>query len=86
MGLDKRIGDKFLHPGLDMEGHVFQRYNCFIKNCFDNNVDLSIINNVFLIIRIERNHLLKNNHILGNDIKDMSCCCIRLSSSLGQMI
>tara|TARA_B100000674_G_scaffold182299_1_gene147603 strand:- start:540 stop:1130 length:591 start_codon:yes stop_codon:yes gene_type:complete len=85
MGLDKRIGDKFLHPGPGYGGSCFPKDTIALsKIASDNNVDLSIINNVISYNKNRKKSLIKKiNHILGNDIKDMSVAVLGLSFKPG---
>ncbi len=85
MGLDKRIGDKFLHPGPGYGGSCFPKDTIALsKIALDNNVDLSIINNVISYNKNRKKSLIKKiNNILGNDIKDMSFAVLGLSFKPG---
>ena len=85
MGLDKRIGDKFLHPGPGYGGSCFPKDTIALsKIASDNNVDLSIIENVISYNENRKKSLIKKlKHILGNDIKKMSFAVLGLSFKPG---
>ena len=85
MGLDKRIGDKFLHPGPGYGGSCFPKDTTALsKIASDNNIDLSIINNVISYNADRKKSLIKKlNNILGSEMKGMSVAVLGLSFKPG---
>ncbi|MFL2821827.1 MAG: UDP-glucose dehydrogenase family protein [Candidatus Puniceispirillales bacterium] len=85
MGLDKRIGDKFLHPGPGYGGSCFPKDTIALsKIASDNNVDLSIINNVISYNADRKKSLIKKlNNILCNEMNGMSVAILGLSFKPG---
>ena len=85
IGLDKRIGDKFLHPGPGYGGSCFPKDTIALsKIASDNNVNLSIINDVIKYNKKRKKSLItKLNNILGNEMKEMSFGILGLSFKPG---
>ena len=85
IGLDKRIGDKFLHPGPGYGGSCFPKDTIALsKIASDNNVNLSIINDVINYNKKRKKSLItKLNNILGNEMKEMSFGVLGLSFKPG---
>ena len=85
MGLDKRIGDKFLHPGPGYGGSCFPKDTIALsKIASDNNIDLSIIDNVISYNADRKKSLIKKlDNILGNEMKEMSISVLGLSFKPG---
>ncbi len=85
MGLDKRIGDKFLHPGPGYGGSCFPKDTIALsKIASDNNIDLSIIDNVINYNQNRKKSLIKKlKNILGNNIKEMRVAVLGLSFKPG---
>ena len=85
IGLDKRIGDKFLHPGPGYGGSCFPKDTIALsKIASDIDIDLSIINNVISYNAERKKSLIKKlNNIFGNKIKDMSVAVLGLSFKPG---
>ena len=85
IGLDKRIGDKFLHPGPGYGGSCFPKdTTALAKIASDNNVDLSIINNVISYNADRKKSLIKKlNNILCNEMNGMSVAILGLSFKPG---
>ena len=85
IGLDKRIGDKFLHPGPGYGGSCFPKDTIALsKIASDNNVNLSIINEVIYYNKKRKKSLItKLNNILGNEMKEMSFGVLGLSFKPG---
>ncbi len=85
IGLDKRIGDKFLHPGPGYGGSCFPKDTIALsKIASDNDVDLSIINNVISYNNNRKKSLIKKlNYILGDRMREMSIAVLGLSFKPG---
>ena len=85
IGLDKRIGDKFLHPGPGYGGSCFPKDTIALsKIASDNNINLSIIDNVISYNENRKKSLIKKlNNIFGNDMKEMSVAILGLSFKPG---
>ena len=85
IGLDKRIGDKFLHPGPGYGGSCFPKDTIALsKIALDNDVNLSIINEVINYNKKRKKSLItKLNNILGNEMNEMSFGVLGLSFKPG---
>ena len=85
IGLDKRIGDKFLHPGPGYGGSCFPKDTTALsKIASDNNVNLSIINDVINYNKKRKKSLIiKLNKILGNEMNEMIVGVLGLSFKPG---
>ena len=85
IGLDKRIGDKFLHPGPGYGGSCFPKDTIALsKIAADNNVDLTIINNVIEYNKNRKKSLIyKIKNIVGSKLKDMEVSVLGLSFKPG---
>ena len=85
IGLDKRIGKKFLHPGPGYGGSCFPKDTIALsKIASDHNVDLPIIDNV-ITYNADRKKSLINKliNIFGNEMKKMSVAVLGLSFKPG---
>ena len=85
IGLDKRIGNKFLHPGPGYGGSCFPKDTIALsKIASDNNVDLPIIDNIITYNIDRKKSLIKKlNNIFGNEMKKMSVAVLGLSFKPG---
>ncbi len=85
IGLDKRIGDKFLHPGPGYGGSCFPKDTIALsKIASDNHVDLSIVDNIINYNKNRKKSLFsKLRNILGNEIKVMRVAVLGLSFKPG---
>ncbi len=85
IGLDKRIGDKFLHPGPGYGGSCFPKDTIALsKIASDHNINLSIIDNVISYNADRKKSLIyKLNDIIGNEMKEISVAVLGLSFKPG---
>ena len=88
IGLDKRIGNKFLHPGPGYGGSCFPKDTlALVKTANQNNSDISIIDTVVKYNAKRKlemaDKILKE---LGNDLTNKKCQFLVCLSSLRQMI
>ena len=85
MGLDKRIGDKFLHPGPGYGGSCFPKDTIALsKIASDNNVSISLIESV---IKYNKNRkktlILKIKKIVGSNLQNITFGVLGLSFKPG---
>ena len=85
IGLDKRIGDKFLHPGPGYGGSCFPKDTIALsKIASDNNVELTIVDNVINYNRTRKKSLInKLKKIAGKSLKKMNVGILGLSFKQG---
>ena len=85
IGLDKRIGDKFLHPGPGYGGSCFPKDTIALsKIASDNNVELTIVDNVINYNRTRKKSLInKLKKIVGKSLKKMNVGILGLSFKQG---
>ncbi len=85
IGLDKRIGSKFLHPGPGYGGSCFPKDTIALsKIATDNNVELTIVDNVIAYNRTRKKSLInKLKSIVGKSLKEMNVGILGLSFKPG---
>ena len=85
MGLDKRIGDKFLHPGPGYGGSCFPKDTVALsKIASDNNVEISLIDKVIDYNTQRKKSLISRvKKIAGPNLNNMSVSVLGLSFKPG---
>ena len=85
MGLDKRIGNKFLHPGPGFGGSCFPKDTlALVETSKQNDVNLSIVETVVRYNRDRKKSLAqKIINLMGGDVKNKKISVLGLSFKPG---
>ena len=80
MGLDKRIGNKFLHTGPGYGGSCFPKDTlALVKTAKDNNLSVTIVEETVKYNGLRKHRMVEKIHNVSGNIKDKNIAILGLS-------